>query len=182
MENRRMVGKGTHCKLDYLRGKDGSSRCGCHCCSCLESHNVDIGVKGDKNVTWRAELLEKKWQGVSVLFVYTEQTTWALTDLQNLVAITMERRMVVLEGDLQWQQACKAVWAALGLCWYSCSVLPSLSNPNTPHTSCVCPSGLKEGAEAWIWLRKFNVHIQILNQVIFNYIHKQKCLYVNIAH
>lgn len=32
MENRRIVGKDTHCKLDYLRGKDGSSRCGCHCC------------------------------------------------------------------------------------------------------------------------------------------------------
>lgn len=30
MENRRIVGKDTHCKLDYLRVKDGYSRCGCH--------------------------------------------------------------------------------------------------------------------------------------------------------
>lgn len=28
--------------------------------SCLDSHNVDVEVKGDKNVTGRAELLGKK--------------------------------------------------------------------------------------------------------------------------
>lgn len=40
---------------------------------------------------------------------------WILIDLQNLVAIITEHKMVVLEGDLQWQQAGKAVRNALGL-------------------------------------------------------------------
>lgn len=44
-----------------------------------------------------------------MLFVYREETMWVLIDLQNLVAIIMEHRMVTLEGDLQWQQACKVV-------------------------------------------------------------------------
>lgn len=64
--------------------------------SCLDSHNVDVEVKGDKNVTWRAELLQKKRHGISVLFVYREETKWVLIDLQNLVAIIMEHRMIAL--------------------------------------------------------------------------------------
>lgn len=92
-----------------------------------DSCNVDIEVKGDKNVTWRAELLGKKWHGISVLFVYSQETMWVLIDLQNLVAILMEHRVVAL--DLQWQQAGKALWDALGLSWYSCTCVPLTVKP-----------------------------------------------------
>lgn len=65
--------------------------------SWLDSHNVDVEVKGDKNVTWRAELLrEKKRHGLSVLFVYQEETMCVLIDSHNLVAIIVEHRMVAL--------------------------------------------------------------------------------------
>lgn len=40
---------------------------------------------------------------------------WILIDLQNLVAIIMEHKMVALEGDSQRQQACKVVRNALDL-------------------------------------------------------------------
>lgn len=40
---------------------------------------------------------------------------WILIDLQNLVAIIMEQKMVLLEGDLQWQQARKVVCNAPSL-------------------------------------------------------------------
>lgn len=82
-----------------------------------DSVNIEVKVKDDKNVTWRAELLKrkKKWHGVSVLPVYSEETMWILIDLQNLVAIIMEHKMVALEGDSQRQQACKVVCNALDL-------------------------------------------------------------------
>lgn len=132
--------------------------------SWLDSHNVNVEVKGDKNVTWRAELLEKKWHGISVLFVYREETMWVLIDLQNLVAIIMEHRMVTLEGDLQWQQACKVVWDALGLSWYSCTCVPlSVKAKHMAHLMGAAHQGLKETAEPRIWLREFDVHIQTLN-------------------
>lgn len=86
--------------------------------SWLDSDNVNIEVKvrDGKNVTWRAESLGgKKRHDISVLFVYSEETTWILIDLQNLVAITMEHSMVALDGDLSWQQACKVAHNALGL-------------------------------------------------------------------
>lgn len=38
-----------------------------------------------------------------------------LIDLQNRVAIIMEHKMVALEGDLQWQRACKVMHNVLGL-------------------------------------------------------------------
>lgn len=40
---------------------------------------------------------------------------WIVIDLKNLVAIIMEYKMAVLEGVLQWQQACKVVCNALSL-------------------------------------------------------------------
>lgn len=40
---------------------------------------------------------------------------WILIDLQNLVAVIMEHKMVALQGDLQWQQACYVACNALGL-------------------------------------------------------------------
>lgn len=64
--------------------------------SWLDSHNVDVEVKGDKNVTWRAELLEKKRHGISVLVVYQEETMCVLIYLKKLVAIIMEHKIVAL--------------------------------------------------------------------------------------
>lgn len=133
MENRRIVGKGTHCKLDYLRGKDGSSRCGCHCCFLAWEPQCGHWGKGWQKYNLKGWIAGKKWHGISVLFVYREQTMWVLIDLQNLIAIIMEHRMVVLEGGLQWQQAYKAVWDALGLSWYSCTCAPLTVKPK--HTA-----------------------------------------------
>lgn len=85
--------------------------------SWLGSDNVDteVKVKGDRNVTWRAESLgKKKWHCVPVLFVFSTETMRILIDLQNLVAIIMEHKPVALEADLPWQEACKALRAALG--------------------------------------------------------------------
>lgn len=46
MENRRIVGKDTHCKLDYLRVKDGYSRCGCHYRFLARQRQCEHGGKG----------------------------------------------------------------------------------------------------------------------------------------
>lgn len=46
---------------------------------------------------------------------------WILIDLQNLVAVIMEHKMVALQGDLQWQQVCYVACNALGLSCQSCT-------------------------------------------------------------
>lgn len=50
-----------------------------------------------------------------MVLVYSDETMWIVIDLKNLVAIIVEHKMVVLEGVLQWQQACKVAYSALSL-------------------------------------------------------------------
>lgn len=153
MENRRIAGKGTHCKLDYLRAKDGCSRCGCHYCFLAwqqqrehwgrvwQKYNLKCWVAGKNKQT-------NKRHGISVPFAWSEETMWILIDLQNLVAVIMEHKMVALQGDLQWQQACYVACNALGLSCWSCTCgVPFCQTKAHCMSHGCCWSGRKGGCK-----------------------------------
>lgn len=118
--------------------------------SWLDSDNVNIEVEDDKNITWIAGKNKQtnKRHGISVPFVWSEETMWILIDLQNLVAVIMEHKMVVLQGDLQWQQACYVACNALGLsCWSCTCAVPFRQTKAHCMSHGCCWSGRKGGCK-----------------------------------
>jgi len=89
---------------------------------------------------------------------------WILIDLQNLVAIIMEHKMVALEGDLQWQQARKAVCHVLGLSCSSCTCgFPHCQTKTHGTPRGCCRSGFEGDRRCWDLIKRTPCFIQMLN-------------------